>query len=196
MRCCQTGPIRPVRYEIEYWLHAHSPLCSSASYSAPFLFLCNHPPLHHLCKLTTNSARHRQARVHIREEATWVLLDLPDVERRARVLGGAVEHSEWPLLTPKRDGLLLVSDGVGKGDARRSTGALIGLVDVGRRQSRGLVASLEAVQGDVPADEVLVAVDTQLVLALGSLEVGKHANLVDVGRSMHIRQDRPSESCR
>ena len=113
----------------------------------------------------------------ISKEAGRVVLDLLDVEAKAVVLtsGGVLNTSDEAVLGAS-DAADAATDaradlhGVGEGDARRAGLALDGLVDVGGGDGRGLVVALEAGEGDVVADDVLFAVDAELVDALGTLE--------------------------
>lgn len=57
-----------------------------------------------------------------------------------------------------------------EGLPRRTGHALVTLVDVGGSVGRGLVVTLEAEEGDLVADCVVLGVDTELVDALGALE--------------------------
>ena len=113
----------------------------------------------------------------ISEEAGRVVLDLLDVEAKAVVLtsSGVLNTSDEAVLGAS-DAADAATDaradlhGVGEGDARRTGLALDGLVDVGGGGGGGLVVALEAGEGDVVADDVLFAVDAELVDALGTLE--------------------------
>jgi len=131
----------------------------------------------HLCDLATDGARDGLGGVHVGEEALGVVLDLLDVEAEAVVLasGGVGDTGDEAVLAARdaADGaadVLANLLGVGEGDARRTGLALDGLVDVGGSVGGGLVVALEAGQGDVVADDVLLAVDAELVQALGALE--------------------------
>ena len=115
--------------------------------------------------------------MHIREEALGVLLDLLDMEAealvqaRSRVLDAgdeAVLGAGDAADAAAHAGADL--DGVGEGDARRAGLALDGLVDVGGGDGGGLVVALEAGEGDVVADDVLFAVDAELVGAVRARE--------------------------
>jgi hypothetical protein len=117
--------------------------------------------------------------VHISEEASGVLLDLLDAEAEAVVLaGGGVDNTGDKAVLGTGDaadaaaGVLAVGDlhGVGEGDARGTGLALDGLVDVGGRDGGRLVLALEAGDGDVVADDVLGAVEAELVDTAGALE--------------------------
>jgi hypothetical protein len=115
--------------------------------------------------------------VNISEEALGVVLDLLDIESETVVLAGrgAVGTGNEAVL-----GALDAADaatdavgdlhGVGESDARRASLALDGLVDVRGGGGGGLVVALEAGEGDVVADHVLLAVDAELVQAFGALE--------------------------
>lgn len=113
----------------------------------------------------------------ISEEAGRVVLDLLDVEAKAVVLtsSGVLNTSDEAVLGAS-DAADAATDaranlhGVGESDARRAGLALDGFVDVGGGDGRGLVVALEAGEGDVVADDVLFAVDAELVDALGTLE--------------------------
>lgn len=131
----------------------------------------------HLCELATDGTGNSLGRVNISEEARGVVLDLLDVEAKALVLAGG------GVLNPSDEAVLGAGDaadaatntgadfhGVGEGDARRTGLALDGLVNVGGGGGEGLVVALEAGEGDVVADDVLFAVDAELVDALGTLE--------------------------
>jgi hypothetical protein len=115
--------------------------------------------------------------VDISEEAGGVVLDLLDVEAKALVLasGGVLDTSDKAVLGAS-DAADAASDtradlhGVGEGDARGTGLALDGLVDVRGGDGGGLVVALEAGEGDVVADDVLLAVNAELVDALGALE--------------------------
>lgn len=131
----------------------------------------------HLCKLATDGAGNSLGRVNISEEALRVILDLLDVKAKALVLtsSGVLNTSDETALgtsdaadaaTDTRADL----DGVGEGDARGAGLSLDGFVDVRGADGRGLVLALEAGEGDVVADDVLFAVDAELVDAIGALE--------------------------
>ena len=117
--------------------------------------------------------------MHISEEAGGVLLNLLDAEAEAVVLAsGGVDNTGDKAILGSGDaadaaaGVLAVGDlhGVGEGDARGAGLALDGLVDVGGRDGGRLVLALEAGDGDVVADGVLLAVDAELVNAASTLE--------------------------
>jgi hypothetical protein len=112
--------------------------------------------------------------VDISEEAGGVLLDLLNVEAEAVVLAsGSIDNTGDETVLGAGDaadaaaGVLAVGDlhGVGEGDARGSGLALDGLVDVGGRDGGRLVLALEAGDGDVVADDVLVAVEAEFEAA-------------------------------
>ena len=135
------------------------------------------PPPRHLCKLAADGTGNRLGRVHIREEALGVLLNLLDMEAealvqaRSRVLDAgdeAVLGAGDAADAAAHAGADL--DGVGEGDARRAGLALDGLVDVGGGDGGGLVVALEAGEGDVVADDVFFAVDAELVDAVRARE--------------------------
>jgi hypothetical protein len=151
-----------------------SPPCMPAS---DFPFTARRNQLVHLCELATDGTRNSLGRVDISEEALGVVLDLLDVEAKALVLAcsGVLNTSDETILgasdaadaaTDARADL----DGVGEGDAWGAGLALNGFVDVGGADSRGLVLALEAGDGNVVADDVLFAVDAELVDAVGALE--------------------------
>jgi hypothetical protein len=132
-----------------------------------------------LLDLATDGTRHGLGGVHVSEEARGVLLNLLDVEAEAVVLAsGSVDNTGNETVLGAGDaadaaaGVLAVGDrhGVGEGDARGSGLALHSLVDVGGRDGRRLVLALEAGDGDVVADDVLLGVDAELVQAAGALE--------------------------
>jgi hypothetical protein len=117
--------------------------------------------------------------VDISEEASGVLLDLLDVEAEAIVLAsGSVDNTGDETVLGADEaadaaaGVFAVGDrhGVGEGKARGSGLALDGLVDVGGRDGGRLVLALEASEGDVVADGVLLAVDAELVKTASALE--------------------------
>lgn len=132
-----------------------------------------------LCDLATDGARDGLGGVHISEEALGVVLDLLDIETEAIVLasGGVVNTSDETVLGAG-DAADAAADvrascdfhGVGESDARRAGLALDGLVDVRGGAGGRLVVALEAGQGDVVADDILLAVDAELVDALGAFE--------------------------
>jgi hypothetical protein len=132
-----------------------------------------------LLDLATDGTRHSLGRVDISEEAGGVLLDLLNVEAEAVVLAsGSIDNTGDETVLGAGDaadaaaGVLAVGDlhGVGEGDARGSGLALDGLVDVGGRDGGRLVLALEAGDGDVVADGVLLAVQAELVDAAGAFE--------------------------
>jgi hypothetical protein len=132
-----------------------------------------------LLNLAADGTRDSLGRVNISEEASGVLLDLLDVEAEAVVLAsGSVDNTGDETVLGAGDaadaaaGVLAVGDlhGVGEGDARRTGLALDGLVDVGGRDGGRLVLALEAGDGDVVADDVLVAVEAEFVDTAGALE--------------------------
>lgn len=113
----------------------------------------------------------------ISEEALGVVLNLLDIKAKALILtsSSVLNTSDETVLgagdaadaaTDARADL----DGVGESDARGAGLALDGFVDVGCADGRGLVLALEAGDGDVVADDVLFAVDAELVDAVGALE--------------------------
>jgi len=115
--------------------------------------------------------------VHISEEARGVVLNLLNIEAKALVLasGSVLDTSDETVLGAS-DAADAATDtradlhGVGESDARRAGLALDGLVDVRGGHGGGLVVALEAGEGDVVADDVLFAVDAELVDAVGALE--------------------------
>ena len=151
-----------------------SPLCTPAS-DFP-----STPRRHrsvHLCELATDGTRNSLGRVDISEEALGVVLNLLDVEAKALVLaGGGVLNTSDETVLGASDAADAATDtradlhGVGEGDARGTGLALDGLVDVRGGDGGGLVVALEAGEGDVVADDVLFAVDAELVDAVGALE--------------------------
>jgi len=117
--------------------------------------------------------------VDISEEARGVLLDLLDAEAEAVVLasGGVHDTGDEAILgagdaADAAAGVLAVGDchRVGEGDAGRTRLAGGSLVDVGGRDSGRLVLALEASDGDVVADDVLLAVQAELVDTTGALK--------------------------
>ena len=131
----------------------------------------------HLCKLATDGTGNSLGRVHISEEARGVLLNLLDVEAKALVLAsGSVLNTSDEAVLSAGDTSDAATDaradfhGVGEGDARGPGLALDGFVDVRGGHGGGLVVALEAGEGDVVADDVLFAVDAELVDAVGALE--------------------------
>ena len=117
--------------------------------------------------------------MHISEEARGVLLDLLDVEAEAVVLAsGSVDNTGDEAVLGANEAadatadILAVGDwhGVGEGEARGTGLALDSLMDVGGRDGGRLVLALEAGDGDVVADGVLLAVDAELVNAASTLE--------------------------
>ena len=132
-----------------------------------------------LLNLATDGTRDSLGRVHISEEAGGVLLNLLDAEAEAVVLAsGGVDNTGDKAILGSADaadaaaGVLAVGDlhGVGEGDARGAGLALDGLVDVGGRDGGRLVLALEAGDRDVVADDVLLAVEAELVDTAGALE--------------------------
>lgn len=115
--------------------------------------------------------------MNISEEALGVVLDLLDVEAKALVLtsSGVLNTSDKAILGAS-DAADAAADTradlhrVGEGDARWAGLALDGFVNVGGGDGGGLVVALEAGEGDVVADDVLFAVDAELVDAVGALE--------------------------
>lgn len=90
----------------------------------------------HLCKLSPNSTRQRQRRVHIAEKALRVIFNLLDLEvltivkASLRIVETSLEGTSEAALAASLvalSGLL----GVGEGDAWWATLALERLVDVG-----------------------------------------------------------------
>lgn len=134
-------------------------------------------PRRHLCKLATDGTGNSLGRVHISEEARGVLLNLLNVEAKALVLTSrsVLDTSDETVLSTS-DAADAATDtradlhGVGESDARRAGLALDGFVDVRGGHGGGLVVALEAGEGDVVADDVLFAVDAELVDAVGALE--------------------------
>lgn len=133
--------------------------------------------LNHLCELATDGTSDGLGRVDISEEALGVVLDLLDVEAEALVLasGGVDNTGDKAVLGASKAAnaatdTLADFSRVGEGEARRASLALDSLVDVGGGDGGRLVVTLEAGEGDVVADDVLLAVDAELVDALGALE--------------------------
>lgn len=151
-----------------------SPLCTPASDSPS---ATHRRQLVHLCELTTDGTRNSLGRVHISEEALGVVLNLLDVEAKALVLtsSGVLNTSDETVLGAG-DAADAATDagadlhGVGESNARGAGLALDGFVDVGGADGGRLVLALEAGEGDVVADDVLFAVDAELVDAVGALE--------------------------
>lgn len=115
--------------------------------------------------------------MHIGEEALRVLLDLLHIEAKALVLAsGRVNNSGDETVFGALDAAnaaantLLDLNRVGESDARRAGLALDRFVDVGRGRGGRLVVAAEVVQGDVVAEDVLVAVDAELVQACGAFQ--------------------------
>lgn len=115
----------------------------------------------------------------IGEEASRVLFNLFDVEAEAGVLtsGGVLNTGDEPILgaceaADAASGVLAVGHrhGVGESEARGSGLAPDSLVDVSGRDGGRLVLALEAGNGDVVADDVLLAVDAEPVDTAGALE--------------------------
>ena len=113
----------------------------------------------------------------ISEEAFGVVLDLLDVEAEALVLAsGRVLDTSDEAVPGASDAADAATNTradlhwVGESDTRRAGLALDGLVDVGGGDGGRLVVALEAGEGDVVADEVLFAVDAELVDAVGAFE--------------------------
>ena len=135
-----------------------------------------------LFDLATDGTRNSLGRVNISEEARGVLLDLLDAETEAVVLaGGSVNNtSDEAILGANKAsntaaGILAVGDGhgVGESEAGRAGLAPDGLVDVCGGDGGRLVLALEARQGDVVADDVLLAVQAELVDAAGAFEAAR-----------------------
>ena len=136
-------------------------------------------PRRHSCKLATDGTGNSLGRVHISEEARGVLLNLLNVEAKALVLTSrSVLDTSDETVLGARDAANAAAHvrascnfhGVGESDARRAGLALDGLVDVRGGAGGRLVVALEAGKGDVIADHVLLAVDAELVDALGAFE--------------------------
>jgi hypothetical protein len=115
--------------------------------------------------------------VNISEEALGVILDLLNVEPEPVVLASsrAVSPSNETILSTLNAANAATDavgdlDGVRESDARRAGFALDGFVDVRGGGGGGLVVALEAGEGDVVADHVLFAVETELVQAFGAFE--------------------------
>ena len=151
-----------------------SPLCTPASDVPPLLIFID---CIHLCKLTTDGTRNSLGRVDISEEALGVVLNLLDVEAKALVLaGGGVLNTSDETVLGASDAADAATDaradlhGVGESDARRAGLALNSLVDVGGGDGGGLVVALKAGEGDVVADDILFAVDAELIDAVCTLE--------------------------
>lgn len=168
-----------------------------------------------LSNLSTDSTGNGNIGVDIRKESAWVLLDLRDVEVLAGVNAIVVEdtslewalqgemsvnvtrHSRTPLSvatylkTANADAVarLALIGRVRESDTWWAGLAADGLMDVRRGVGGGLVGSgAEAGDLDVVADEVLVGVDTQLVVAdgagLATSGLVVHADDL-VGRGLH-----------
>lgn len=127
--------------------------------------------------LATDGARHSLRRVHISEEALRVLLNLLDVEAEALVLAsGRVNNTGNETVLGALDAAnaaahtLLDLNRVGESDARRASLALDRFVDVGRGRGGRLVVAAEVVESDVVAEDVLVAVQAELVQAGSAFE--------------------------
>lgn len=116
--------------------------------------------------------------MHIGKEARGVLLNLLNAEAKAGVHAiGSIDTGDKPVLgaddaANATAGVLIVGDlhRIGEGDARRAGLALNSLVDVRRRDGERLVLALEAGNGDVVADDVLLAIQAKFVDAVGAAE--------------------------
>jgi hypothetical protein len=115
--------------------------------------------------------------VDVGEEALGIVLDLLDVEAEAGVLASRRrdDTSGETVLgagEAANAATLAVADvhGVGESEARGTGLALSALVDVGGGEGGRDVVALEAGEGDVVADHVLLAVDAELVETVGALE--------------------------
>jgi hypothetical protein len=154
-------------------------VASVHAYAQPIV---QHPWAHmcspsHLCELTTNGTSNGLGGVDIGEEALGVVLDLLDVEAKALVPASSrVGHvDKEPILGAKEaaDAATLVVanvDGVVESEAGRSGFALDRLVDVRSGAGGRDVVTCDAGEGDVVADVVLLAVDAELVQAVGAFE--------------------------
>ena len=115
--------------------------------------------------------------MHISEEALGVILDLLDIEPKARILTSSRDSntSNKPVLgtsdaanTASNAGADL--HGVRESNTGRTGFAFGGFVEVRGGDGGGLVVALEAGEGDVVADDVLFAVEAELVQAVGAFE--------------------------
>jgi len=110
--------------------------------------------------------------VHIGEECRRVVFNLLHLEAGGSVLTiGNDTGLERTHHAPNADPLLAVSDRnrVGESEAWRARLALGCLMNVGGGVSRRLVVTPEVLEDDVPADVILLAIDTILIKPLGAL---------------------------
>lgn len=124
--------------------------------------------------LSTNSARNSDIGVHVSKEHGWVPLDLADVEVLARVHTRGVKETglERSLEASHRNALVCAAFvcWVRKGYTGGTGLASGGLVNVGGGVGGGLVGGgAEAAEADAVADEVLLRVDAEVVVADGTL---------------------------
>jgi len=137
-------------------------------------------PPGHLGKLASHSTRHSQRRVHVSEEACRVCFDLRNLEIGASIshtVGTVQASSKRSLNAANAVGILVVANWVGERNSWRPIPTPHGFVNVGCGQSGRLVFSSEAIEGDVIADRVAVAVKAKFVIAdsaLGTSKYGAH----------------------
>lgn len=125
-----------------------------------------------LVQLATESTGNSLAGVGVGEEAGGVGLDHLDSEALAGVDLVVIEDTSDEGALEAADGAaaLLIANGVGESDTRRTGLALDTLVDVSGSLGRGLVVTTEAKEGDVVANDILVRVDTILEDTVAALE--------------------------
>jgi len=118
----------------------------------------------HLSELSANSSRNSQARVSISEETAGVLFDLADVESVSGILSVGQQASlEGTLLAANAAANTIANiNGVGESNSGRTGSTLGSLVNVCGGCGGRLVLAAEAVDLNVVADQVQLAVDTDL----------------------------------
>merc|ERR1712000_318183 len=123
-------------------------------------------------ELTTDGTTEERACVDISGESAGVCLDLGKreastlVETSRAVVEAGNERS---LKAAEGSPLVLVTHRVWEGDTGGTELALGGLVDVGGGGSRALVLAGNTDEGDVVADDFLLAVDAKVVVSDGAL---------------------------
>ena len=94
------------------------------------------------------------------EEASWVVLDLLNLESSTGIL--AISHEaggEWAFHTSTAAADAVIAFGIGKRDPGRAVCALDSLVNVSSSLSKRLEFAAEVNGDDVPADEIVRTVD-------------------------------------
>jgi hypothetical protein len=135
----------------------------------------------HLGELSANSTGDSQARVGVSKETAGVLLNLADVETIGSILSVGQQASLEGTLLAANAAADTIADvnGVGESDSGRTRSTLGSLVDVCGSCGGRLVLATEAVDLNVVADQVQLAVDTDLEETRGAGETTSGSCAVD-----------------